>query len=160
MASNSAGRKAQVETAQDRARHEPSAPEQSSLSPAARSAAGGDRRRAASACGWCGTSIEPKSRGRIPKWCSASCRQRAWEQARAAASGRSAVQVVERRVEVPVPMLPTRRDWPRLLDELAHQIDDGRVYDRDLDGLSAALTAVLDAVGRRPYVRSRRTGLR
>ena len=104
--------------------------------------------------------MEPKARGRLPKWCSASCRQRAWEQARAATSGRSAVQVVERRVEIPVPMPPTRRDWPRLLEELAHQIGDGRVYDRDLDGLSSALTAVLEAVGRRPYVRSRRTGPR
>jgi hypothetical protein len=104
--------------------------------------------------------MEPKARGRIPKWCSASCRQRAWEQARAATSGRSAVQVVERRVEIPVPMPPTRRDWPRLLNELAHQIDDGRVYDRDLDGLSSALTTVLGAMGRRPNVRSRTTGLR
>jgi hypothetical protein len=121
---------------------------------------GNERRRAATTCGWCGTAMEPKAQGRIPKWCSASCRQRAWEQARAAKSGRLAVEVVERRVETPVPMPPTRRDWPRLLDELAHQIDDGRVYDRDLDGLSSALTAVLDAVGRRPYVRSRTTGLR
>ena len=152
----------QVETAPDPARHVPSAAAsvESNVSTPDPSAAGAERRRAASACGWCGASIELKARGRIPKWCSPSCRQRAWEQARAAASGRSAVQVVERRVEVPVPMPPTRRDWPRLLDELAHQIDDGRVYDRDLDGLSSALTAVLDAVGRRPYVRSRRTGLR
>jgi hypothetical protein len=59
-----------------------------------------ERRRAATTCGWCGTPMQPKARGRIPKWCSPSCRQRAWEQARAAESGLAAVKVVERRVEV------------------------------------------------------------
>jgi hypothetical protein len=160
MARASAKGKAQVGPAQGPALQSPGTTGKGDVSTPASSAAGLDRRRAASACGWCGTALEPKARGRIPKWCSASCRQRAWEQARAAASGRSAVQVVERRVEIPVPMPPTRRDWPRLLDELAHQVDDGRVYDRDLDGLTSALTAALDAVGRRPYVRSRTTGLR
>src|SRR4051794_33891290 len=60
------------------------------------------RRLAATTCAWCGGKIEPKTRGRIPKWCSAACRQRAWEQSRAAASGRAAIEVVERVVEVPV----------------------------------------------------------
>ena len=113
------------------------------------------RRRAATTCGWCGAAIQRKARGRIPTWCSPACRQRAWEQARAAASGRSAVKVVERRVEVLVPATPTRRDWARLLDELAHQIDDDRVYDRDIPELGTALHHVLDAYGRRPYVRDR-----
>src|SRR3954471_13463742 len=127
MARTSSERKAQVGTAPDPARHVPpaAASVQSNVSTPDPSAAGGDRRRAAFACGWCGTDMEPKARGRIPKWCSASCRQRAWEQTRAGESGRSAVQVVERQVKVSVPMPPTRRDWPRLLDELAHQIDDG-----------------------------------
>ena len=115
------------------------------------------RRLAARTCAWCGTALAPKPRGRIPKWCSASCRQRAWEQARAAASGRSAVEVVERRVETPVPMPRTRRDWPRLLGELIHQLDGGRVYDRDLDELSVPLAGVLDAMDRRGYIRSRTT---
>ena len=115
------------------------------------------RRLAARTCGWCGSAFEPKARGRIPKWCSASCRQRAWEQARAAASGRAAVEVVERHVETPVPMPPTRRDWSRLCGELVHQLDRGRVYDRDLDELSVALAGVLDAVNRRVYIRSRTT---
>ena len=48
------------------------------------------RRRAATTCGWCGVAIQPKARGRIPTWCSPACRQRAWEQARAVVSGRSA----------------------------------------------------------------------
>src|SRR5215218_116310 len=115
-------------------------------------ALGNERRRAATTCGWCGTAMEPKARGRIPKWCSASCRQRAWEQARAAESGLAAVKVVERRVEVAVAAAPTRRDWARLLHDLARQLDDGRVYDRDLADLSVALNAVLDAYRRRPHV--------
>jgi hypothetical protein len=86
-----------------------------------------DRRRAATTCGWCGGPIQPKARGRIPTWCSPACRQRAWEQSRAAASGRAAVQVVERRVEVPTRLPLSRRDWPQALHELAQQLDDGRI---------------------------------
>ena len=83
--------------------------------------------------------------GTDPQWCSATCRHRAWEQTRAAASGRTAVQVVERRIEIRVPLEPTRRDWPTLLGELTRQLDDGRIYDRDLPGLSRALQPVLEA---------------
>ena len=87
---------------------------------------GSKRRRAAvTDCAWCGVPFTPRSRGPIPKWCSATCRHRAWEQRRAAASGRAAVRVVERRVEVAVPLTPTRHDWPQLLAELARQLDDG-----------------------------------
>jgi hypothetical protein len=113
---------------------------------------GRDRRTAATACGGCGGPITPGRRGPIPKWCSASCRHRAWEQARAAASGQSAVQLVERRVEVQVPLVPTRRDWPRLLGELAGQLNDGRVYDRDLPALRRALQPVLEPYRRRAYL--------
>jgi hypothetical protein len=87
--------------------------------------------------------------GSTPKWCSPSCRQRAWEQSRAAASGLAAVRVVERRVEVAKSATAGRNDWPRLLGDLSRQLDDGRIYDRDLLALSAALTTVLDAFGRR-----------
>lgn len=116
------------------------------------------RRQAATVCAWCGGPIEPKARGRIPKWCSASCRQRAWEQSRAAASGRSAVQLVERRVEIPVrhgpttppvPAAPRHQDWLPLLTELATQLDNGALYDRDLPTLTVALNRVLDAFARR-----------
>lgn len=110
---------------------------------------GPERRVAATTCGWCGGPITPRSRGPIPKWCSATCRHRAWEQTRAAASDRSAVKVVERLVEVRVPSEPTRRDWPKLLAELARQLDDGRVYDRDLPGLARALGSVLENYRRR-----------
>ena len=107
------------------------------------------RRAAATACGWCGGPITARARGPIPKWCSATCRHRAWEQTRAAASGRAAVQIVERRVQVPTPQPLTRRDWPQALAELAAQLADGRIYDRDLAGLSIALDAVLVAYHRR-----------
>jgi len=110
---------------------------------------GSTRRTAATSCGWCGGPITPGRRGPIPKWCSATCRHRAWEQSRAAASGRAAVQVVERRVEVPIPLAPTRRDWPRLLSELVCQLDDQRIYDRDLEQLQIALIEVVDALHRR-----------
>lgn len=113
------------------------------------------RRRAVSTCGWCGAPITVKAMGRLPKWCSASCRQRAWEQARAASSGLLAVKVVERRVETPVPIPPSRHDWPRLLGELVTQLDTGRIYNRDLDELSVALTAIGVSMTRRLDIRSR-----
>lgn len=109
------------------------------------------RRAAAMTCGWCGGAITLRSRGPIPKWCSATCRHRAWEQARATASTQAAVRVVERQVEIRVPLPPTRRDWPSLLGELAAQVDDGRVYDRDLPSLARALQPVLQAYQRRAH---------
>src|SRR3954466_4425548 len=103
------------------------------------------RRLAARTCGWCSGPITVKATGRLPKWCSPSCRQRAWEQSRAAAAGLAAVRVVERRVEIPTPIAPKRQDWPRLLGDLARQIEDGRIYDRDLLALSGALNVVHEA---------------
>ena len=99
----------------------------------------------------CGGRIEIKTTGRIPKWCSAACRQRAWEQSRAAASGRSAVEVVERVVEVPVERehTPRREEWPTLLRQLTAQLDDGRIYARDLPDLSTALADLVAAFNRR-----------
>ena len=136
-------RRQQVESAASKARH-------SDLP--GTNADGRERRAAAATCAWCGGPIAPRSRGPMPKWCSATCRHRAWEQARAAASGRSAVQVVERRVPVHVALAPTRRDWPGLLAEFVHQLDDGRVYDRDLPGLARALEPVLQAYRQRPHM--------
>jgi hypothetical protein len=52
-------------------------------------------------------------------------------------------------VEVPIPAAPRRQDWPRLLGDLARQLDDGRIYGRDLLPLSVALNGVLDAFTRR-----------
>jgi hypothetical protein len=49
-------------------------------------------------------------------------------------------------------MTPTRRDWPRLLGELAEQVQDGRIYDRDLPGLARALEPVLRLYRRRAHL--------
>jgi hypothetical protein len=62
------------------------------------------------------------------------------------------VQLVERRVEVQIVLAPTRHDWPRLLDEFAGQLNDGRIYDRDLPALSRALRPVLEAYRRRAHL--------
>jgi hypothetical protein len=62
------------------------------------------------------------------------------------------VELVERRVEVQVPLVPTRRDWPRLLGELAGQLNDGRGYDRDLPALARVLEPVLEAHRRRAHL--------
>ena len=118
------------------------------------------------ACGWCGSPILLPARGRTPKWCSSSCRHRAWELTRAAASGRAAVQVVDRAVEVdrlvtvvqevPVTTVPKGAEWPAALAQLATALDTGRVYDRDLPALAQALADVADALDRRPGWRLRR----
>ena len=105
-------------------------------------------------CGWCGLPVVVPARGRMPKWCSSSCHCRAWEMARAAQSGRPAVQVVDRVVEVdrPIPVVEQvlvsqhGRGWPQALAEL----DAGRLYDRDLPALADALGQVLTALDRRP----------
>jgi len=110
------------------------------------------------ACGWCGSPILLPARGRVPKWCSSSCRHRAWELTRAAASGRAAVQIVDRVVEVnkPSPVIeqvlvsPRGPAWTNALAALVAELDTGRVYDRDLPALADALGHVLNALDRRP----------
>lgn len=115
------------------------------------------------ACGWCRTAITVRSTGRTPKWCSRSCRQRAWEQARAAASGRAAVEVVDRQVEievrvpvkvlerVEVPVHPRGGPaWDTALRDLATQLDNGGIADRDIPALLVSLERVTDSLRRRP----------
>jgi hypothetical protein len=114
-------------------------------------------------CGWCGGQIALASTGRTPKWCSDSCRHRAWETSRAAAAGRLAVEVVDRIIEVQVPVtvveqvevptLPKGAAWADALHELARQIGVGKVYDRDLPALTQAVEQVVDALNRRPALR-------
>ncbi len=115
-------------------------------------------------CGWCGGPIAVAARGRLPKWCSSSCRHRAWEQTRAAESGRAAVRVVDRVVETKPPPNPdpSSAQWPKgpgwatALDQLAYQLDTGRVYDRDLAVISTATVAFNEALSRRVSARRRR----
>lgn len=121
------------------------------------------QRPASLACAWCSAPIVVKARGRIPQWCSQTCRHRAWEQQRAAASGQSTVQFVERVVEVPVevvrhvevPTHPQGPAWAAALEALTRQLDAGRIYDRDLPALSTALGEVLDAFARRRRMQNR-----
>jgi hypothetical protein len=117
------------------------------------------------ACGWCGSTILLPARRRVPKWCSSSCRHRAWELTRAAASGHAAVQVIDRVIEVDRPVIvvqevrvatvPQSAAWPAALAQLATALDTGRVYDRDLPALAQALAGVADALDRRPGWRLR-----
>jgi hypothetical protein len=74
----------------------------------------------ATTCGWRLGPVTPKERGPRPTWCSASRRQRAWEQRRAAASGLSAVEV-----------------------------DRGHVYDRDTGHTARELDDLVGALERR-----------
>ena len=53
----------------------------------------------------------------------------------------------------PPPARPRHAEWVGVLNELAEQLDTGALYDRDLPELTGALNQVLDAFGRRPYVR-------
>ena len=120
-------------------------------------------------CSWCGKEVAVPVKGRVPKWCGTSCRHRAWEQRRAAESGRSAVDVVERIVErvvtvqlpppappvrpqpavLPPPDPPTGVGWAPLLAELARQLDTGRIYTRDLNTILPTFDEALQALNRR-----------
>jgi len=112
-------------------------------------------------CGWCGTSITVAAVGRTPKWCSDTCRHRAWETRRALASGTSPVRVIDRTVEVervvvqvqPVEVVvpPKGRAWGPALHELARQVDCGQVYERDLGAVAEGVSAVLEALARRAH---------
>lgn len=114
------------------------------------------RRLAVSTCAWCTGPIEVKARGRLPKWCSAACRQRAWEQTRATTSGRDPVQIVERRIEVPVPELPRQDQWISVLEQLAAQLTYGGLYERHLDAIAPALDEAVSALRRRQAGREAR----
>jgi hypothetical protein len=124
--------------------------------------AGSQRRRPASLeCAWCGTGITVKTRGRTPKWCSNTCRHRAWEQTRAAQSGRAAVEIVERVVTVETTVkvadnrLPRGQEWADQLRSLTRQLDDGRLYDRDLTAVARASVELNQALQRRLTRRDR-----
>lgn len=120
------------------------------------------------ACGWCRRPTPVPARGRVPKWCSAACRHRAWEQRRAAASGLAAIEVVDRvvetvrierqvktrAVEVPVEVVvggppATAREFASVLDELCSRLDSGRIYDRDLPIVDEAMGRAFESLMRR-----------
>jgi len=90
-------------------------------------------------CLECGTELTYTGRGRRPRYCSSSCRHRAWERRRAAADGVVATQIVELPA---LPMEPTYtrsgviewlRDKPRRLADVAGALPDGEEAARMLD---------------------------
>ena len=117
-------------------------------------------------CGWCGGPVIVQVRGRMPKWCSSTCRTRASERRRAAADGLAAVKVLERDVEriktVTVVQHHTRKveveavrwpsatsDWVPAIRDLTRRVETGRVYDRDLEDLAGAVNELVGAMVRR-----------
>ena len=118
------------------------------------------------ACGWCGGPVIVQVRGRMPKWCSSTCRTRASERRRAAADGLAAVKFVERDLErvktVTVVQHHTRQveveamrwpsatsDWVMAIRDLTRRVETGRVYDRDLESLAAVVNDLVGAIVRR-----------
>lgn len=104
-------------------------------------------------CSWCGTPFAVPARGRLPKWCSGQCRHRAWEQDRAAKSGRSAVEVVVREIVVKeaVRRIPRSAEWADTLLTLTQQLNEFKVYRRDLPAIRLALERVSRALERRDW---------
>lgn len=111
-------------------------------------------------CGWCQTEVPVPRRGRVPKWCSSSCRHRAWEQRRAADAGLVAVEVIdrvvevvkvekvveERRVQVPVSRPPrSTREWVDVLNRLEWALQSNRLELDDLTQIEAPLARVVTA---------------
>ena len=92
-------------------------------------------------CGWCGDAVVVKRTGPTPRWCSATCRHRAWEQRRAAVSGRAAVEVLDR----VVPAAPaSAAEWAAYLTVLAQQLAAAsrEISDADLPDLADRLGLV------------------
>ena len=124
--------------------------------------AGGRRRPGQTVeCGWCGQPVPVPSRGRIPSWCSSSCRHRAWEARRAERDNLPEVRVVTRTIEVeklvshtvevpvPVPVEPrTAEEWATLLETFATRLAQGRIYRRDLSTLEPAVRRLAEVWNR------------
>ena len=124
-------------------------------------ASGSGRRRPGQTveCGWCGRAVEVPARGRVPSWCSSSCRHRAWEARRVDRERPADVRVVTRTVEVekptirmvevPVPAEPrTAEDWVVVLDALSTRLAQGRIYRRDLPTLTPAMRRLVEVWNR------------
>lgn len=101
-------------------------------------------------CGWCGSPVVVPTRGRVPSWCSSSCRHRAWEARRANREQTAEVRVVTQTIEVDrpvvhnveVPVLTEPRnaeEWATLLETFATRLAQGRIHRRDLPTLEPAV---------------------
>lgn len=124
-------------------------------------------------CGWCQAQVPVPPRGRLPKWCSSSCRHRAWEQRRAADAGLAAIEVVdrmvevvrvekvveERRVQVPVSRTPrSTREWVDALNRLDWALQSNRMELDDLAEIEPPLARVVAAYRARSDKLHRRQG--
>jgi len=100
-------------------------------------------------CGWCGKSVTIPSRGRVPKWCSATCRNKGWQANHAPTQG--PVRVVQQRVQVPAPTFEPRNvgEWVELLEVLATRLAQGRIYTRDLPVLVPTINRLIEVTDRR-----------
>lgn len=132
-----------------------SQPRSASPSPPTRTGAGRRTPGQQVACGWCGEPVVVRARGPLPKWCSPACRHRAWEQDRAARSGRAAVEVLDRYVTAVPDDGP---GWIDQLSALTGQISAGPrpIADGDLDHLAAALEIAQAAIAARTRWHERR----
>lgn len=125
-------------------------------------------------CGWCGKSTDVPSRGRVPKWCSPACRQRAWQHKKAVDSERSPVDVVQQTVEVyrgekvveklvrvPVKDRPrTGAEWANVLQKLSWTLSTDRLDEADLRLIHTQLSSAVVAYERRWERLARRQGNR
>ena len=104
-------------------------------------------------CGWCGKSVPVPPRGRVPKWCSATCRNKGWQANHAPSQG--PVRVVQQRVQVPVPTPEPRNvgEWVELLELLATRLAQGRIHKRDLPTLVPTINHLIDVTDRRLHER-------
>ena len=104
----------------------------------------------ATSCAHCGGPVTYPGRGKHPRYCGRSCRQRAYELRRAgrapAAAGPPVRQVVERVVERPHPR--TVPGWIAALDELAAQLRGGALtaHPHRRDELQRALAGAAQAL--------------
>lgn len=97
-------------------------------------------------CGWCGQAVtQPGGRQRLRRYCSQSCRQRAYEDRRAAARRAPDWQPpeqAERIVEVQPRYPHTVDGWERALTELAAQVRRRSIGSCNHTRLALALDAV------------------
>lgn len=101
------------------------------------------------ACGWCGKLIPIRATGRLPKWCSRTCRQRAWEAVQVAERSDHPVEIVTRYLRA-LPDNPA--DWVVQLDHLIRQMraSDGGQWVIHRAELAAALEEARELITRVP----------
>ena len=97
-------------------------------------------------CAGCGAQVPVRGRGPLPRWCSSTCRHRAWEQRRAVSELQAAgsLMVVRETVETPVVIEPERSEWVGVLARLTRQIASHELPDGCLVPVYEALTVAIN----------------